>query len=179
MRTLTLLRHAKSDWGNPALADHDRPLNARGLRAAATMADYLGRGKGGAGRPDLILCSTARRAVETLAPLLAAWDDPPPVRYERDLYLCGPSALLLRLRQVPAEVGHVMLVAHNPDLHELSHGLSGSGDEGLRRSLAAKLPTGTYIRIEIPAEGWSGLDWSQGRLAAFVPPRSLEEEAGA
>ncbi|QJE73064.1 histidine phosphatase family protein [Aerophototrophica crusticola] len=178
MRTLTLLRHAKSDWGNPALPDHDRPLNARGLRAAATMADYLGGGKGAAGRPDLILCSTARRAVDTLAPLLGTWEDPPTVRYERDLYLCGPSALLLRLRQVPAQVGHVMVVAHNPDLHELSHGLAGSGDEALRRSLARKLPTGSYVRIEVPTDDWASLDWSRGRLAAFVPPRSLGEEAG-
>ncbi|WP_119678198.1 SixA phosphatase family protein [Indioceanicola profundi] len=175
MKTLYLLRHAKSAWDDPDLDDHDRPLAPRGQRAAATMAKYLGERKAGPPMLDLVLCSTAVRARQTLERVLPAWTSPPRVLVERDLYLCGADALLERLRGLPEEVGAAMVVAHNPDLHKLATGLAADGPEELMHSLHAKLPTAGFVTLSINSgEGWGGLDWGQAMLADYVTPRSLD-----
>lgn len=175
MKTLYLLRHAKSDWDDPTLSDHDRPLNLRGQRAAATMANYWAARKGGPPRPDLVLCSTARRAHDTLALVMSAWGDhPPAIQHERGLYLCGEGALLKLLKALAAEVGSVMLVAHNPDLQMLARDLCGKGDRERREQIADKLPTGTFVEIAVP-DGieWPDLTWGAAHLTAVVRPRDL------
>lgn len=179
MTTLYLLRHAKSAWDDQDLDDHDRPLAPRGHRAAATMAKYLAERKGGPPALDLILCSSAVRARQTLERLLPAWSDPPRVEVDRGLYLCGPDALMARLRALPAEVEAAMIVAHNPDLHELAVGLAAEGPEALMASLHAKLPTAGLVTLAV-GEGqgrgtsWADLDWGGCRLADYVTPRSLD-----
>src|SRR5579871_5914818 len=104
-RQLHLLRHAKSSWDDPGLDDHDRPLAARGRRAAALVGACL---RDDAIRPGLVLCSTARRARETLALLELAV----PVSFEGQLYGASAGALLERLRRAPGDVAAVLLVAH-------------------------------------------------------------------
>lgn len=183
MKKLYLLRHAKSDWTDPKLADHDRPLNPRGERAAQTMANYWATRKGGPPQPDLILCSTALRARETLVRVMAAWPAPPPVEYERGLYLCGEELLLDRLKALSAQLDSVLLVAHNPDLQLLARDLCGR-QQGraaeLMAELTTKLSTGSFVAITLPdGMAWSDLRWGCGRLTEFVRPRDIAEQQGA
>jgi len=174
MKTLYLLRHAKSAWDDPTLPDHDRPLAPRGKRAAATMAKYLAERKGGPPAPDMVLCSSARRAQDTLAAVAGAWPTPVPVSVEPGLYLCGEAALLDRLRALPDRVRSVMLVGHNPDFHHLALGLCVRGPAESLASLRAKLPTGSFLAIGLPDGPWTDLAWATGDLLEFTPPRSLD-----
>lgn len=181
MKTLHLLRHAKSAWDDPALEDHDRPLNPRGQRAAATMAQHLAARKDGPPPLDLILCSSALRAQETLRAILTAWGPaPPPVVIERALYLCGAATLLRRLRALEEETSAVLVVAHNPDLQELALSLASTGDPKDLYRLNDGLPTGALLTITLDVPDWPSLSWHKGHLVEYVTPRSLQgaEEDG-
>lgn len=175
MKTLYLLRHAKSAWDDAGVADHDRPLSARGEHAATRVGRYLDdRGV----RPELILCSTARRAADTLDLVLAeiGRDAPSaiPVERERGLYLCGPRVLLGRIRDVPDSVHTLMLVAHNPDLHHLATSLVVEGEPQVRAHLTEKFPTGACAAIVFDVARWRDVAPGTGRLADFVRPRALD-----
>ena len=137
MPTLYLLRHAKSSWDDPALADHDRPLAPRGLRNAAALAAHL-RAEGVV--PELVLCSTAQRARETLAAILPALGGDTEILVESGLYGSSAEELLARLHAVPEIVGSVMIVAHNPGLEDLASRLAG--DEAPER-----LPTAALVEL--------------------------------
>jgi phosphohistidine phosphatase len=115
MGTLYLLRHAKSSWDDPALADHDRPLAPRGRRNASALAEHVRRE---AITPALVLCSTAVRARETLAVVLPAIDVEAEIRLEDGLYGASADDVLARLRSVTAE--SVLVVGHNPTLEDLA-----------------------------------------------------------
>src|ERR1700754_2494184 len=111
-----LLRHAKSAWGQPGLSDHERPLNRRGERAAEAMAEHIVHN---APRPDLILCSTAVRTRQTLAPLVHRLATPaPPIALEQGLYLASETALMASLQTVPDGVRTVLLIGHNEGIGE-------------------------------------------------------------
>ncbi|HYC02554.1 MAG TPA: histidine phosphatase family protein [Azospirillaceae bacterium] len=174
MKTLLLLRHAKAEPGMPGQNDHDRALAPRGERNAGTMADYIAERKPA---PDLILCSSAARTRATLAPLLARLGGPAPkVEYERILYLCGEEALLDRLRKVPETARTVLLVAHNPDLQQLTLGLAGKGPPEWMADVRTKFPTGALARIELGDAPWSTLTWGMGTLTDLAKPRELGED---
>ncbi|MGQ9371923.1 SixA phosphatase family protein [Azospirillum sp. A39] len=170
MKTLFLLRHAKSAWDDPSLADHDRPLAPRGRKAAPRVGRRL-RDLGL--RPERALCSTARRAVDTLALVLEALGGDVPVEREHGLYLCGSRGLLERLRGVPGDVGSLMLVAHNPDLHELATELAGAGPAEAVAALRAKFPTGACAVLTFEAADWRAVEPGAGRLVEFMLPRTL------
>ncbi|HYD69385.1 histidine phosphatase family protein [Azospirillum sp.] len=174
MKTLYLLRHAKSAWDDGGVADHDRPLAPRGEHAATRIGRYLDeRGV----RPELILCSTARRASDTLDLVLAeisGGEAGIPVERERGLYLCGPRVLLARIRDVPDSVHTLMLVAHNPDLHHLATSLVIEGEPQARAHLTEKFPTGACAIIAFDAARWHDVAPGTGRLADFVRPRALD-----
>ncbi|MCC7274992.1 MAG: histidine phosphatase family protein [Alphaproteobacteria bacterium] len=167
-RTLVLLRHAKSSWNDGAADDFDRPLAPRGREAARRLAADLCA----LVRPDLILCSTARRTRETLEPILAACSHDVQVRFERSLYLADAGSLLGVVRGLPATAGTALLVGHNPGMHELAAMLAGAGDPELRRRLEGKFPTGAMAIIEI-AGPWSKAVAGAGRLVAYRTPREL------
>ena len=160
-KRLLLLRHAKSSWDDPALADHDRPLAARGRRAAKLIGAHLRRER----IPiSLVLCSSARRARETLD-LVAS---PGEIQIERGLYGASADQLLERLRRVPDEVDAVMLIGHNPAIQDLGVRLAGGGSELAER----KFPTGALATLTF-AGPWRALQPSHAGLAAFVKPREL------
>jgi phosphohistidine phosphatase len=161
---LYLLRHAKSSWDEPGLADHDRPLAKRGRRAADAMARHLRENEVA---PELVLCSTARRARETFERIEPALEAPE-VRFERELYGATPHGLLERLQRVPDSVASVMVVGHNPTLEELALDLARPSPA--RRELEAKFPTGALATLELPGS-WGDLD--EAELVAFVRPRDL------
>ena len=117
-----LLRHTKSSWDEPALLDHERPLAKRGRKAAALLREHFDE----AGvAPDLVLCSSAVRAIQTLEGVREGLPAGARVEIESDLYAAGAASLLGRLRRLPEEVGSVMLVGHNPGIEDLAAELLG------------------------------------------------------
>jgi phosphohistidine phosphatase len=168
MKRLYLLRHAKSSWKDTTLPDHERPLSGRGRRAAKSIARHL-RGRGI--EPDLVLCSTARRARETLDRIESALGAST-VEVEGGLYAASAHALLERVRSVPDTVESVLLIGHNPSLQELAIDLarpSAAADE-----LAAKYSTAALATLELQALSWRELDHGGAELVEFVRPRELE-----
>jgi phosphohistidine phosphatase len=161
---LYLLRHAKSSWKDPALADHDRPLNSRGRRAAKAIGRHM-RDQGI--EPELVLCSPATRARETLERIGPVGHG---AHIEPELYGAGVGALLARLHEVPAAVPSVMVIGHNPGLQDLALFLSRWGP-GVREP-EAKFPTAGLATLAVP--GWSTLDRGTAELIDFVRPRDLE-----
>jgi phosphohistidine phosphatase len=174
MLTLLLLRHAKSSWEVPALADYDRPLAKRGQKAAPRMGAEIGAlGL----NPDLVLCSGAARTRETLALVLGAIGAPPrEVVYDDAIYMAPPTQLLTVLRGLPAgpdAPSTVMVVGHNPGLEELAELLVGSGDEELRELLEEKFPTGALAVITFDTARWGDIAPGTGTLTRFVTPARL------
>lgn len=166
-RHLWLLRHAKSSWDDPALDDVDRPLAERGIRAANAMAAYLAASDV---RPQYVLCSSGLRARQTLAAVLPALGTSVDVHVCPDVYTFDAEVLLHEVQDLEDDLSSVMLVGHNPALHELALMLCGRGD-ALER-LRAKLPTGTLAEIRF-AGSWGSLGGVRGELNRFVTPRDL------
>ena len=165
---LWLLRHAKSSWDDPDMEDVDRPLAPRGARAAYRMRDYLNAEEI---RPGLVLCSSALRTRETLARILPGLGSELTVRIEPSVYSFDADALLERLRDVPADVGSVMLVGHNPAMQELGSLLAGGGDrlDELKRGF----PTAALAELDLGVGSWRELAPGSGRLTRFILPREL------
>jgi phosphohistidine phosphatase len=166
---LWLLRHAKSSWDDPDMEDVDRPLAPRGARAADRMRDYLDAEDI---RPDLVLCSSALRTRETLARILPGLGSELTVRIEPSVYSSDADALLPRLQQLPADVGSVMLIGHNPAMQELGSLLAGGGDrlDELRRGF----PTAALAELDLHVGSWRELAPGTGRLTRFIVPRELD-----
>jgi phosphohistidine phosphatase len=167
MRTLYLVRHAKSSWSDPALPDSERPLARRGQQDAKRVAAHLRRFRI---EPCLILCSSAARTRETLELLRPAFGEAR-VRIEDELYACSGHGLLERLRAVDDAARSVMVIGHNPGLQDLALALASTGEE-LER-LRAKFPTAALATLAVPRATWSGLAAGDAELAAYVVPRQL------
>ena len=163
MHELHLLRHAKSSWDEPGLPDQERPLAPRGRKASKKLARYL---RDQEIRPDLVLCSSARRTQETLERIRSSLGEPV-VEIEDGLYAAGAASLLARLRELPDAVESALLIGHNPGFQELVLLLAPSEPR-----LAAKFPTGALASFVI-AEPWSRLGEAQAELTAYVVPREL------
>ena len=170
MKQLYLMRHAKSEWDDPDLDDHDRPLSPRGERAAPLMAGHL---KSRSIQPGLILCSTARRTRETLGFLTPALDGVP-VQFERQVYTFNPDSLFDRLRLLDDSLKAVMVVGHNPALQDLILMLTeGQTVTAARTALEDKFPTAAYAELDLDIGSWRDLATGCGRLAHFTRPRDL------
>jgi phosphohistidine phosphatase len=165
---LWLLRHAKSSWDEPDLADHDRPLSPRGERDAERMRRYL---EGVDADPALVLCSSALRARRTLELVAPALRGDPDIRIEPELYTFDATVLLARLRAMGTTAEPVMIVGHNPAIQELSLNIVGSGKA--LPAMAEKYPTGALAEIEVTGDSWGGLEDRTGRLLGFMKPRDL------
>ena len=171
-KRLILLRHAKSAWEDQDIADFDRPLSARGRKAAPVIGAHLAR----AGYvPDLVLCSSARRALETLDLVIAGWQRQPTVRKQKSLYLAMPREMLKRVQTAGEEAGTVMLVGHNPGIADLANWLCHEGDATARGALARKFPTGAVAVIDFDVDDWREVDADTGKLVEFVTPRQIEQ----
>lgn len=172
MHQLLLMRHAKSSWDDPKLSDHARPLNARGRAAAAAMRGaMLELGLA----PDVVLVSSSRRTLQTLE-ALEPWDDSPLVEPMDGLYLATLPQLLQALRGVAETARSVLLLGHNPGLHELAVHLVGPRAtppaDATTRRLVEGYPTGALAEFAIPGP-WSQLGEGGGRLVRFLGPRDL------
>lgn len=176
MRQLLLLRHAKSSWDDPRLPDHDRSLNERGRSDAAAMGGKM-RSLGLS--PDIVLVSSARRTLETLA-LIEPFEDSPVVDTMDALYLAPARKLIDILHAVPETARSVLVIGHNPGLHNLALTLAGptamarGGIDALR--LAERYPTAALAEFAVVTPWW-GLDEGNGRLVRFICPRDLPKSA--
>jgi phosphohistidine phosphatase len=167
LKTLYLLRHAKSDWSDPRLADHDRPLAPRGDKAAHRMAVFLAEVRP---EPQLVLCSSAVRARQTWAAVAEVLAKQPDVTVEPDLYGATASELLARIRRIPEQVDAVLMVGHNPGMEDLVAELAGDGDPPARQQLDTKFPTGA-LAILIADGGWKEVGQGSCYLESVVTPK--------
>ena len=169
MRQLLLLRHAKSSWDDPSVPDFSRPLNARGRAAAGAMRTAV-RGLGLA--PDQVLVSTARRTLETME-ALEPWDDTPLVEQMDQLYLAPAAGLLRAVQEVQPTVRSLLLIGHNPGLHELALLLLGANpDSADAHRLRDGYPSGALAEFTVGTP-WAGVAEGGGRLVRFLCPRDL------
>jgi phosphohistidine phosphatase len=173
MKTVYLLRHAKSDWGVPGLADHDRPLNERGQAAAPRMAAYI---KAKRYKIGLVLCSSAQRTVETLALVKPSLGEPK-VKIDEALYLAEAGRLLERLKHVDDKVESVMFIGHNPGMEQFAQALSTSpsteAQEKLHRRMREKFSTCALAVITLPVKSWREAKPGFGTLEDFMRPKDL------
>lgn len=169
MPCLHLLRHAKSSWDEPGLADHDRPLAPRGRRAAKLIAQHLEwRGI----EPELVLCSPAKRTRQTLTRISSAIGEGADVRIEPDLYGASAAELLSILNGIEGEPGSAMVIGHNPGIEDLAIQLARPGPELAR--LLHKFPTAALATLEFEGP-WRELAPSGAALTSFVKPKELPD----
>ncbi len=166
-----MLRHAKAAPEKPGGDDHSRPLAPRGHRQGAALRARL-PGVAGDDRPlpSLVLCSTARRARETADAVIGALGPDVVVEVERSLYTAGSGDVVERLRLVPDEVVSLMVVGHNPTLHELAFDLVAVGDTAGRRRLDEGFPTAALAVVGVDLGAWAELAPGSGRLEELVVP---------
>jgi phosphohistidine phosphatase len=169
---LMLFRHAKAEKGRPGMRDRDRPLDTRGLKDAPRMGVYMARH---GLIPELALVSPALRTRETwdgLASALPAL----PVTFEDNLYETGADDILAAIKAVETPVSALLVVGHNPGLHEIARLLIASGDVEARERLNEALPTSGLAVIDFAFAGWEKLHPRSGRLERFVTPKSLRSQ---
>jgi phosphohistidine phosphatase len=176
MRRLMLLRHAKTETDAPSGQDHDRRLDERGRSDAAEIGHWIGRNPP---FPGLVLVSTAVRAKQTWD---LAWDEmkdrmkAPEVELLDELYGAEPAQLLQIVRMASAsDPKRLMLVGHNPGMHELALMLTGHGDKAARKALEDNLPTSGLAILDFDTKDWSDVAFRGGKLALFVSPKLLRQ----
>lgn len=158
------MRHAKSSRGDPSLADSERPLGERGLRAAPLVGRFLRRQRL---RPDLVLSSPAERARQTAALVIESAGLDAPLRYDERIYEATAARLAEVVSQVEETVGELLLVGHNPGLAGLLELLAGE---------SRHMPTAALARVALDVEKWGRLRGGVGRVELFVRPKELAEE---
>ncbi|MBW3599854.1 MAG: histidine phosphatase family protein [Planctomycetes bacterium] len=163
MKTLLLLRHAKSSWSDGSLPDHERPLNDRGRQAAPQMGRLLAALRL---TPDRILSSTAVRARDTANLVARSAGYPGEVEQRRELYHASPEACLAAACSLPETCRSAMIVAHNPGLEELVSQIAGAHE---------RFPTAALAQVELDIASWTDLQgWSQARLVNVWRPKELD-----
>ncbi len=167
MRTLLLLRHAKSSWKHSGLSDHDRPLNKRGERDAPRVGRLLQRKLL---TPGVIISSTAKRAQRT-AEEVANWGEfDTAVQLEPSLYLADPETIVDVVRLAGAEAKRVLVVGHNPGMEELVGRLTGLSEP-------EPMPTAGLAHIRLEIDHWKELRVpSDGRLVDLWRPAELDDD---
>ena len=169
MKSLYLLRHAKSSWKDPDLNDHDRPLSKRGRQTANMIATYLRQSKIA---PDLVICSTATRARQTLDPIIKAAKKPPKIILERGIYGGTQQALWEQLWNLPESAKSVLLIGHNPALHDLAQELAQADSNKLLPSAGEKFSTGAMASFRFDG-AWKALEPHGAVLASFITPQAI------
>lgn len=171
MTLLTIMRHAKSDWDDPKLDDFDRPLSARGRKAAKAIGQELRCRRM---RFDLVIASPAERVRETLALVERGYRKAFETRFETALYGASETPLLDLVRAIPETVHAPLLVGHNPDLHQLALGLARNDERGFRERIRDNLPTAAVAIIELPVVRWAEVAPESGEIVALILPRELD-----
>jgi phosphohistidine phosphatase len=171
MKTLHLLRHAKSSWKDPGLDDHDRPLSKRGRETARAIAAYLRQAKI---VPDLVICSTAVRARQTLDPIAKAIKQPK-VILEREIYEVAQEKIWKHLWKLPESADCVLLIGHNPGLHDLALALADADLGELVPPRGGKFPTGAMASFRFDG-AWKALRPHSAMLFSYTTPKAMKKE---
>lgn len=176
MKTLTLLRHAKSGWNDPVARDFDRPLNAKGRRAAQRIGEYLRHEHVAF---DHIVASPAVRVVETLEQVAEGIGQSLNPAWDKRLYLASAVALLDVVNESDDTYANLLLAGHNPGLEDLVLMLvpCNAGDLA-RDQVEEKFPTASIAQIQFPVDRWEDVRPDSGELALFVRPRDLDPALG-
>lgn len=170
MRRLGLLRHAKSSWEDPRLADFDRPLKKRGVRAARRMGEELSR----AGVAfDAVFASPARRVVETISCFEQGYGEPLGARFEPRLYESSPVSLWQAMQSASDEAKRLLIVAHQPALQTFA-ALLCSKEQPLYGPLTDNFPTAAFVLIEFDSDRWAEIEPGTGRILLLLKPRELD-----
>ena len=175
MKTLTLLRHAKSGWDDPVARDFDRPLNQKGKRAARAMGRHM-RDQGLAF--DHVIASPATRVVETLDELWSGFGKTISPALDRRVYLASAEALLDLIQETPDTAESLLLSGHNPGMEDLVLMLVPESADGARDEVEEKFPTASLAEIRFDVAHWADLDANRGRITRFVRPRDLDPALG-
>jgi phosphohistidine phosphatase len=170
MKTLFLLRHAKSSWETEGQRDFDRPLNPRGIAGTALMAKHFITENI---RPDAVFCSPAARTRETLQRLRSAEVNWPTDIIADDVYLASAETLMALVKSADDACQSLIIIGHNPGLEDLAFMLITKGDAKYRARLDEKFPTATVCEITFDIDQWAKLDKKSGTLAQFTRPRDL------
>ncbi len=162
MKTIFLLRHAKSDWDAATSVDHDRPLNARGRTAAERIGRFLAAARE---VPETVACSSATRARQTVehAARAGAWSCPIEIREE--LYLGAPQEVLQEIHRQADGYSSVLLAGHEPGWSASVWHLSGGGD--------VRMVTAAVARLDVPVDSWREVRFGHGQLIWLVTPKLL------
>jgi phosphohistidine phosphatase len=175
LKTLTLLRHAKSGWDDPVARDFDRPLNAKGRKAAQVVGRHL---KGLDVGFDYIVASPARRVVETIAEVAAGYGRAIEPAWDKRLYLASAATLLDVARETPADAERLLMIGHNPGLEDFVLLLLAGGEPALVSAVEAKYPTATVAELTFDVDHWAGVAAAAGTLTRFIRPRDLDPTLG-
>lgn len=160
VKSLIVFRHAKSDWDADYSSDHDRPLARRGVKAAKTMGLLLAKsGK----LPDLILCSTATRARQTLELAYHHGNWNSKIQYSEQLYDSAAGEIISLLQQMQNSSHSIMVVGHEPTWSQLISQLIGGGN--------IRFPTAAMARIDFYLNDWAGINAGNGQLRWLLQPR--------
>lgn len=176
MKRLTLLRHAKSSWDDPVSRDYDRPLNAKGKRAARAIGRHMR--ENGIGF-DAAVASPALRVAETITEVAGGFNARIAPKWDQRIYLASCDTLLDIIRETPDTADRLLLVGHNPGMEELVLLLVPDRDEDLTRDrIEEKYPTASLAEIEFDVDRWMDIDRDGGTLTRFVRPRDLDPALG-
>ncbi|MGB3181662.1 MAG: histidine phosphatase family protein [Cyclobacteriaceae bacterium] len=162
MKTLYIVRHAKSSWKDDSLDDFDRPLNKRGNRDAPAMAERLKKANV---KPDMLISSPANRALLTanyIAQGIGVKQED--IRTDEDMYLADPQTILNIAKQVSDDVNTLMIFGHNPGLTMFANEVADTDIDNI--------PTTGIVRVSFAAKKWKELDWGKGNLVYFDYPKN-------
>ena len=179
MKTLTLLRHAKSGYDDPLLRDFDRPLNDRGRRAAMRIGEWLRQAQDNGTMPDFdhVAASPAVRCRQTIDGVEAGMQARLAPIYESRIYLSSSATLVELIAGFAAHHDNALLVGHNPGLEDLLLELVPPGGR-MRQEAELKYPTATLARLDLNIERWAQVDGGRAVLAQFIRPRDLDPSLG-
>jgi phosphohistidine phosphatase len=170
MRRLLLFRHAKAERSEPGMEDRSRKLIERGRKDAASIGTYMAAH---ALAPDRVMMSPATRTQETWKLAAAAFKPAPAGSSVERLYAATAHEILDIVKQAPASAHTLLIVGHNPGLHELAVMLVASGDIEIREQMREKLPTSGLLIIDFAFDEWAKLHPQSGRLERFITPKAL------
>jgi phosphohistidine phosphatase len=171
MKTLFLLRHASAGNDPPGCSDHDRRLTTAGVREAEQQAEFLAVCEPA---PSLLLCSSALRARETLAPIEKRLLEDGATQISRDLYLASAPELLNAINEAEDEHPSMLLLAHNPGISELANRLTSSGDEEARSRMRSGFPPAALALLRLEVASWTEARHGIAELLAFARPTDLD-----
>ena len=170
MKTIFLLRHAKSSWDNLNLDDFDRPLSNKGIKASKKIGNYLKTNKF---VPDIIYCSTAKIAKQTWELTNIIIKKKKNILYKDNLYMANLSEFMKIIKKTKNKFKNLMIVSHNPGIESLAIELSKNENNKFHQIINIKYPTGALAVIKFNLNDWGKINYKKGEIYEFIKPKEL------